>query len=232
MGLAHSPRIVTDGLVFCIDAGNSKSYPGSGTTWSDLSGNGNHGTLTNGPTFDSANNRGVFLFSSASSQYVTVSDSASLTASTMSVEAWVKFSVAGTRIIYCGKGAGGSFADTEYWLERTAGNKFSVWFSNGTTGSNHLLASSSVSIDTWYHVVGVYDGAAIRGYVNGLQDPATFSLTGSVVNTSIAYSIGRLGSYDALYHNGSVAVNRIYNRALTAAEIQQNFNALRGRFGL
>ena len=55
MSLFHSPRIVTDGLVLCLDAGNTKSYPGSGTTWTDLSGRRNNGTLTNGPTFDSAN---------------------------------------------------------------------------------------------------------------------------------------------------------------------------------
>ena len=53
MGLAHSPRIVTDGLVLALDAGNTKSYPGSGTDWYDRSGNGNDGTLTNGPTYSS-----------------------------------------------------------------------------------------------------------------------------------------------------------------------------------
>ena len=54
MGLSHSPRIVTDGLVFCLDAANIRSYPGTGTTWTDLKG-GNEGTLTNGPTFSSDN---------------------------------------------------------------------------------------------------------------------------------------------------------------------------------
>ena len=54
MGLAHSPRIVTDGLVLCLDAASKRSYPGTGTTWTDLKG-GNNGTLTNGPTFDTGN---------------------------------------------------------------------------------------------------------------------------------------------------------------------------------
>ncbi len=57
----HSPRIITDGLVLALDAANQKSYPGSGTTWSDLSGNGNNGTLTNGPTFDSGNNGSIIF---------------------------------------------------------------------------------------------------------------------------------------------------------------------------
>lgn len=231
MGIGYNAKIVTNGLVLCLDAGNTKSYPGTGTTWTDLSRNNNNGTLTNSPVFSSANG-GLINFTAASSQYVSVSDADSLSATNISVEAWVRFSVAGTRIIYCGKGAGAGFADTEYWLERTAGNQFSVWFSNGTTGANHLLASSSVSINTWYHVVGVYDGTAIRGYVNGVQDSATFNLTGSLVATSIGYSIGRLGTLNALYHSGDVAVNRIYNRALSAADVLQNFNALRGRFGI
>ena len=55
MALSHSPLIVTDGLVLCLDAANKKSYSGSGTTWTDRSGNGNNGTLVNGPTFDSGN---------------------------------------------------------------------------------------------------------------------------------------------------------------------------------
>ena len=58
MGLAHSPRIVTDGLVLCVDAASKRSYPGTGTTWTDLKG-GNNGTLTNGPTFSSANGGSV-----------------------------------------------------------------------------------------------------------------------------------------------------------------------------
>ena len=55
MGLSHSPNIVTDVLVLCLDAANRRSYPGSGNSWLDLSGNGNNGTLTNGPTYSSAN---------------------------------------------------------------------------------------------------------------------------------------------------------------------------------
>ena len=61
MGLTHSPRIVTDGLVLCLDAANAQSYPGTGTTWTDRSTSGNNETLTNGPTFDSAN-RGAIVF--------------------------------------------------------------------------------------------------------------------------------------------------------------------------
>ena len=69
MGLAHSPSIVTDGLVLCLDAANTKSYPGSGTTWTDISGKGYDGTLTNGPTFSS--NYGGNIVLDGSNDFVT-----------------------------------------------------------------------------------------------------------------------------------------------------------------
>jgi len=71
MGLYHSPSIVMNGLVLCLDAGNTKSYPGSGTTWIDLSGNSNTGTLTNGPTYSSEN--GGSLVFDGIDDYVTTS---------------------------------------------------------------------------------------------------------------------------------------------------------------
>jgi hypothetical protein len=201
------------------------------TIWKDLTVNVNNGTLTNGPTFNVSNN-GVISFTAASSHYVSVADTDLLSPSTISVEAWVYFTVLGTRIIYCGKGAGGSAADTEYWLEKTAANQFSIYFSNGTSSQNHLLASSSVLLNVWYHVVGTFDGSTMRGYVNGVQDSATFSLSGSIVNTGAAYAVGRLGTLASLYHSGYIGVNRIYNRALSATEILENFNAEKARFGL
>ena len=70
MGLSHSPRIVTDGLVLCLDAANSRSYPKTGTTWTDRSTSGNNGTLTNGPTFDT-NNGGSIVFDGSNDSVVT-----------------------------------------------------------------------------------------------------------------------------------------------------------------
>ena len=76
MALSHSPKIVTDGLVLCLDAGDGKSYSGSGTTWYDRSGNGNNGILVNGPTFDS-NNRGAIVFDGVN-DHVSIPNSSSL----------------------------------------------------------------------------------------------------------------------------------------------------------
>ncbi len=106
MGLAHSPRTVTDGLVLALDAGNTKSYPGSGTAWTDLIGS-NNGTLTNGPTYNS-DNGGSIVFD-GTNDYVTISDDSDFTFGTgdLTVEAWFKPDLSATvtnyhTIISCG----------------------------------------------------------------------------------------------------------------------------------
>ena len=87
MGLSHSPRIVTDGLVFCVDAGDKMSYPGAGTTWTDLSKNRNNGTLTNGPTFNSANGGSISL--DGSNDYISVGSFNEDSSQDLSVMVWV-----------------------------------------------------------------------------------------------------------------------------------------------
>ena len=87
MGLSHSPRIVTDGLVFCVDAGDKMSYPGAGTTWTDLSKNRNNGTLINGPTFDSANGGSISL--DGSNDYISVGSFNEDSSQDLSVMVWV-----------------------------------------------------------------------------------------------------------------------------------------------
>ena len=87
MGLSHSSRIVTDGLVFCVDAGDKMSYPGAGTTWTDLSKNRNNGTLINGPTFDSANGGSISL--DGSNDYISVGSFNEDSSQDLSVMVWV-----------------------------------------------------------------------------------------------------------------------------------------------
>ena len=96
MAIKHSPRIVTDGLVLYLDAANTKSYPGSGTTWTDISGKSNNGTLTNGPTFDSGN-KGTIVFD-GSNDYVSETSglSDSLLQGDWSISFWANFDVVNT----------------------------------------------------------------------------------------------------------------------------------------
>ena len=231
MATNYNTSIITDGLVLCLDAANVKSYPGSGTTWTDLSGNSNNGTLVNSPTYLVTNN-GSLVFN-GTSDYISVPSSTALNPTTaITIESWVKFSTTGTRIIWCGKGDGVSNPTTQYWMEKTVADKIMIYLSFGASAPNVTLKNTTIVAGIWYHIVATYDGATIKGYVNGVIDPTTYSYSGILTTTSTIFSIGRLGTYNGLYMNGNVSGIKIYNTALSADEVLQNFNATRGRYGI
>ena len=120
MGLSHSPKIVTNGLVLCLDAGNTKSYPGSGTAWNNLSSTSNNGTLTNGPTYDSTN--GGSLIFDGTNDYIQSGSFSNLLTADITVETWIYLTAASSdwvRII----GTGGN-----------GGNRtFGLWYSSSST---------------------------------------------------------------------------------------------------
>jgi len=231
MGLSHSPRIVTSGLVLCLDAGNTKSYPGSGTTWSDLSGNGNNGTLS-GPTF-SATDRGCLTFTNGSKVTIPVS-SLDLNDATLSV--WIKFSSITGSQSFMALGDNdatidpntgthnfnlGCYPDTPGWHTNT---KF-----NGSWAAELNASSPARNTTSWVNLVGVYtvSGTSRSLYHNG-------SLIGSdaLYNNPGACNSIRLGLGFGWQFLGNMSQASVYNRALSAAEVSQNYNALRGRYGI
>ena len=231
MAINYNPRIVTDGLILALDAGNTKSYPGSGATWTDKSLSKNNATLTNTPTYSSTNG-GYLSFASASSQYATATNPGSLTRWT--AEAFVRFTSSySTKVAMV---IGGQY-DLSSNLNFTIGTNnaptnynIAVGFFNGawrsTTGVNYAL-------NTWFHIVGTYDGSTIRQYTNGTQVDS-LSYTGTPASGG-EIRINR--RWDDVVSSGNlfdsnIAAVRVYNRALTAAEVLQNFNATRGRFGI
>lgn len=230
MSLFHSPRITTSGLIFCVDAANTKSYTGSGSTWTDLSTVKNNSTLFATPTFNSAN-AGYLSFASASSQYATATDQGNL--STWTCEAFVRFtSVYSTKVssIVCNQ-FNGSNLNFSIGTNNAPNNyNISVGFFNGAwrTTTGVLLAQN-----TWFHVVGSYDGTTIRQYTNGSQvDSLNYTGTSS---SGGEIRINR--RWDDVVSSGNlldtnISLVRIYNRALLLSEIQQNFNATCSRFGI
>lgn len=214
MGLAHSPRIVTNGLALCLDAGNTKSYPGSGTTWTDISRNGNTGTLTNGPTFSSAN-KGAIVFD-GTNDYIT-GPIADLSVYTLCVFMMQDSFTVGGGII------AGSIGSPNVYLQMGGGTN--------TWQFEYAVANPSFNLTTgqWTYLCGVQNSSNIQqAYKDGVL--AGSATTGSVA-LGTSYAIGRRPQ-GLIYSNIKVAVAQIYNRALSAAEIAQNFNALRGRFGI
>ena len=222
MACNYQNKIVSNGLVLCLDAADKKSYPGSGTVWADRSGNGNNGTLTNGPTFSGAN--GGSLVFDGTNDYV---DTPPIIASNsfFTISSWVYLaSGAGNYpMIASVKSAGLSFFGIKI------GNNGAVGF-NLYLGQSIQTANQNVPlINTWYNAVAVYDGAA-KVYVNSVLLSQTSA--GSSAGFPEGVWIGNGSLYGNSFWKGNIAQYSIYNKALTPQEITQNFNATRGRFGI
>ena len=228
MGVYTRPSIVTNGLVLNLDAANIKSYPGSGTTWTDLSGNRNNGTLTNGPTF-SRNGGGSIVFD-GTDDYTSVPDINITTQ--ISVEAWVYANSVGAYNSMVAQYST-SNPSTSSWILETVGSSAYFFIANGSN-----LASGNVVFDTlrWTHYVGTYDGGTVRIFKNGTASPTT-GTSAAMNNSSLNINIGALYSSGGVQGgdgrwNGRIAATKIYNRALSASEVLQNYNALKSRFNL
>jgi len=227
MAVGYNPRIVTDSLVLCLDAANTKSYGGSGTTVTDLSGNGNNGTLVNGVGYDSGNG-GSFSFD-GTNDYIDLPSSFAFGTSTFSIECWVKAdTLSGIDAIYYSQSSNSSgFYGVGH---NSNGNGFFLTDYNGSTRVSTVFGSNAV-VDTWYHLVFLKN--ASNQYV--VYRNMVASTTNNISTLSLTSADPRIGfnpASAAEIWDGNISNFKIYNRALTAAEVAQNFNALRGRYGI
>jgi len=238
MGLSHSPTIVTDGLVLCLDAANSRSYPKSGTTWSDLAG-ANNGTLTNmdASNFDEAN--GGSLSFDGSNEYASFTSGINTydmcQSLLCSVLFWVKTSTSPStrQCIFGDWNSAGSLetARAEFTgFEMTSGKIGVNLFGNSV--NDNLNNTSTIYSDVWYHVAGIKNGgigATGNLYINAvLEDTVTYSQNKTWGDGTFA--IGRGGDYNGVYLNGSLSGFQLYNRALSADEVRRNYLATKGRY--
>ena len=215
------PKTVTDGLVLALDAGNTKSYPGSGSTWTDTFG-GNNGTLTNGPTF-SSDNGGYFEFPNSNS-YIQLSSPTLTTPSTLSVEVWV--SVTDTSASYTRFLSNRDAHTDGFEAGFTSTNKWYLQI-NGAVSN---ISSATVNQDQWYHVVWNYDGSLGKIFVDGVQ-VQNVSFGSQTINTTTAAAIGAVShNLSSVQNTFEIGALRVYNRALTASEVKQNYDALKGRY--
>jgi len=198
-----------------LDAGDTNSYSGSGTTWTDLSGNGNNGTLQNmsGANYSSAN--GGYLDFDGASDYVTLPFNTEYT--NISIDVWATRDQLNAYNSIMGKY--GSSAGYELIFNNSGGVRFH-------TSNQSIDSTTSLSADVWYHIVGTYDGSTARIYINGSLDAS--GSTSRNTNT-VNWRIGR-SAWGGNYHNGKISNIRLYNKALTASEVLQNYDALKGRY--
>lgn len=227
-------RLVTQDLLVHLDAGNSDSYGGSGTTWTDLQGNYN-ATLVNGPTYNS--NSGSSFVLDGTNDYIRTTNFTSVLSSEIhTTELWIYPTNNGVLASY----TSATTPSQNYHhsaLELVSGKlEFGLW------GGAILLVSSgpteTVSFNQWHQIVLTYDGTYCRGYIDGsLADTVTVTWDSPNVDRSLPFymligSADNTSHGDGTYFNGKIGITRIYDRALSANEILQNFNANRSRYGI
>jgi hypothetical protein len=260
MATFYSPKVVTDGLVLALDAANIKSFPGSGTTWNDLSGNGVNGSLVNGVTFTGGNTSSINLdgindYVQHPSNLTTLNNISGSNEFTCS--SWFKLNAyaSGSSALYMGilmKGGynpswgisleqdtpvNGVFTRARFYY---GVRNLSLSVNTPGYGNPAVFSTQTVQLNTWYKVdfAHTFTGTThtFNFYINGQLHqnnaytnqyyPVSFQNT---QNVFVGFSpLG--GNYVAM--NCSLANYSIYTRALSAQEIQQNFNATRSRFGV
>ncbi len=228
MGLTHSPRIVTDGLVLCLDAANNRSYPKSGTAWSDLAGL-NNGTLVNGPAF-SADNGGGILFDGTDDYADFGNDSSLKITANVTVDFWIKLdSTQGANNLIFGSGAGnGGYAIAQFGANARKYYFYiynSSGFYQGTGSANRI----DLDADVWFHWCCVRDGTSIRQYINLTERTNVTINSANIAADSNPFRIG-VAYGSSAYGNFTMSNFKVYNRALVYDEIRQNYEAAKGRY--
>ena len=205
--------IVQSGLVLNLDAGVSSSYSGSGTTWTNLIGGGNNGTLEGGAGYSSANG-GSIVFD-GTDDYVNCG-TPSISVGKITVNAWIKMN-AGSIIQH--------IVDSQFtsWHLAILNSNRPYFFNGSTFHTNATL----LTVGQWFMLTGV-QGTTLDIYINGVLGQ---SIASNVNVTTYNVNLGRYQGGSRPF-NGNIAQTQIYNRALSAAEVQQNFIATKGRYGI
>lgn len=229
----YGPRIVTNGLVLCLDAGNTKSYPGSGTTWTDLSRSGNNGTLTNGPTFSSGNG-GSIVFDGAN-DYVAIPSSSLVSGSQMTFDVWnFGISAQASSIVYFTNAAGHRLLNIHLPYESN-----NIFFDAGNGSGNIgpwdriFKTATNPEYQGWHYWSFTKNSVAgtMRIYRDGELWHSGTGLTAPIGAASVNGNLG--GAVDlGIYHIGRIGSAKLYSRELSASEVRQNYNATKGRFKL
>ena len=250
MAISRGPKIVTNGLICLMDAADKNSYPGTGTTWYDLSGNGNNGTINSGEYVASPN--GGYLRNQGNVSnffYIDIANSTSINNTfTVTTGGWTIEEIIWTNsVTYPEADAGGVASNPAYTVGATGFD-----WNHGTPNTSFRMGQSSNAPTTDYEDDGTFavnapynslnawrvrtmiwnrgsnsNSLYINGaYINALSTPNT---AGSAIYDGGGITFGTLYGWKHFGRRGAI---KIYNRVLSAAEITQNFNAVRSRFSL
>jgi hypothetical protein len=238
MAVSTRNNIVTNGLVLYLDAANSKSYVSGSTTWSDMSGNRNSGSLVNGPTFDSGNG-GSIVFDGNNDSVNTTTNLGANPLPIHTISVWFKTSLAsGKKLIGIEDQQTGILStlnDRQIYM----GNNGRIIYGVYDTAVRTITSTSTLNDNLWHQAVGVCTGAnQILLYIDGILNSSGVGNGYALYTTSYiriaSYLVGSTWPNSVFqgYYPGNIAQVQIYNRALTQTEITQNYNATKTRFNL
>lgn len=218
----------SDGLIFLVDAGNPKSYPGSGSTWYNIGNPKSNGSNAN-MTYSSANG-GYFTFNNSNSVSTFANYDELNPTSGLTIESWVNFDGNSDDFIF-EKGN----VNTQFSLFSHGGDCVFRTYHAGESGYHTQGPSkSTVGIvnGQWHHIVGSWDGSTKRIYNDGVVKNSV-SKSGALITRTTGAAVGRFGgTTTGYYFGGKIAYVAVYNRGLTEVEIETRFNNMRGRFGI
>lgn len=239
MSYHNGPKIVSEGLVLYLDAANSKSYSGTGTTWTDLSGNSNNATLVNGPTYSSLNGGGIVL--DATDDFISITPSASLKVDAgnftiLSVhKIGTAFDTYGQFFYQSGDGSGAA-TNKSIFFQRNGANTINLdFYGNGSSfnfGTNSFAANTLVFIAVSFNKVALTSIYFRNGVFSSAQTHTGSPSFTNLSSVQIGKRYDTTAGFSAKDLDGTNYITMLYNKNLTNTEILQNYNALRGRFGL
>jgi len=232
---------VNSSIVLNLDVQNINSYSGTGTSWNDLSGKNNHGTFTAAPIYSSSNSGGINFNATYWVNFSNSSDFWFLNTSQYTLEAWVRPNVNPGAGYWAGIINRESSAQTGFregynlWFTGISGTSDTIYSSERFTAGTPKTATTpalnqSQTVNNWVQLLITYDGNNMILYRNGSVSGTNTGATGNIINNTQTLTVGSRAGGNAF--NGIISVVRIYNKALSASEVSQNFNALRGRYGL
>ena len=246
MAFHYSPKLITDGLVLYLDAANTRSYPTTGTTWGDLSRSGNNGTLVNGPTFNSSNG-GSIVFDGVNDYYVgnfssIINNTTTGTSPIFTISNWIFLTANSGIIDGLGRVSPSEAQSWAHYYFYTNPSGPVIFFNKVNSGISNVRTFQAVSQtnvvlpNRWNNIVTIYNSGVVLFYVNGSQITNSITVndgSSAIVNNNFSLIFGKsnlgLGGESL---NGRIANYTIYNRALTATEVLQNFNATKSRFNI
>jgi hypothetical protein len=242
MAFSFQPKVISDGMILYLDAANTRSYPGSGTTWTDLRSTGITGSLTNGPTFSSEKVGGIVF--DGTNDYVNMGSVTNLqftNTQPFTISVWAKWTETRTTgsTLFAYSLWSGDYRG--YYLsldpgEYGFGTNICLYdYYDGTTYRGLISPSNSIPKDTWFNLCGTSDSSnSVNGmkiYVNGLQVSSSIRSAGTPSTINFSGLNAQIASREGLnLFKGNISSISIYNRALSATEVLQNYNALSGRF--